>query len=59
MLQARLLTSSRAVLLSVEEAESEKRMTQDAEIKARSSNNVSPMFIVTTTTSLTEGWEGQ
>ena len=57
MLQARLLTSSRAVLLSVEEAESEKRMTQDAEIKARSSNNVSPMFIVTT--SLTEGWEGQ
>ena len=45
MLQARLLTSARAVLLSAEEAETERRMTQDAEMKARSSNNVSPIFI--------------
>ena len=40
MLQARLLTSARAVLLSAEEAETERRMTRDAEMKARSSNNV-------------------
>lgn len=59
MLQARLLTSARAVLLSAEEAETERRMTQDAEMKARSSNNVSPIFIITTTTSLTQAWEGQ
>ena len=56
---SRLLTSARAVLLSAEEAETERRMTRDAEMKARSSNNVSPVFIITTTTSLTEAWEGQ
>ena len=33
VLQARLLTSARAVLLSAEEAETERRMTQDAEMK--------------------------
>ena len=53
MLQARLLTSSTAALLSVEESGTEERMTQDAETEVGSSNNLPPIFITTTTASLT------
>lgn len=62
MLQAKLLTFSSAVLLSVEEARTEERMTENAEMEVGSSNNFPLCFIITTTISsvpLIEGSEGQ